>query len=142
MRHELLMLSIYSEYISDTSMIFGAFSKNAQKKFFNGFYLTFSQMIPTRSSSKKSYILIVYPWLKYGLDQRHLRELWIHKFGFYKHRLLNHPIYRMLNLFDRRDNVVNRNAVHRSIAICVQLFQCANQFCEIVLHHIVALNRT
>jgi hypothetical protein len=47
------MLSIYSEYISDTSMIFGAFSKNAQKKFFNGFYLTFSQMIPTRSSSKK-----------------------------------------------------------------------------------------
>ena len=53
MRHDLLMLSIYSEYFSDTSMIFGAFSKNAQKKFFDGFYLTCPQMIPTRSSSKK-----------------------------------------------------------------------------------------
>ncbi len=53
MRHDLLMLSIYSEYISDTSMSFGKFSKNARKKFFDGFYLTCPQMIPTRSSSKK-----------------------------------------------------------------------------------------
>ncbi len=53
MRHDLLMLSIYSEYISDTSLIFGAFSKNARKKFFDRFYLTYPQMIPTWSSYKK-----------------------------------------------------------------------------------------
>ncbi len=53
MRHDLLMLFIYSEYLSDTSLIFGAFSKNARKKSFDRFYLTCSQMIPTRSSSKK-----------------------------------------------------------------------------------------
>ncbi len=53
MPYDLLMLCIYSEYISDTSMIFGEFSKNAQKSFFDGFYLTCSQMIPTWLSSKK-----------------------------------------------------------------------------------------
>ncbi len=53
MRHDLLMLSIYSEYISDTSLIFDAFSKNARKKFFDGFYLTYPQMKSTWSSSKK-----------------------------------------------------------------------------------------
>jgi len=53
MRHDLLMLSIYSEYLSDTSLIFGAFSKNPEKKFFDGFYLTYPQIISTRSSSIK-----------------------------------------------------------------------------------------
>jgi hypothetical protein len=53
MRHDLLMLSIYSEYLSDTSMSFGEFSKNAQKKFFDGFYPECPQIISTRSSSKK-----------------------------------------------------------------------------------------
>jgi hypothetical protein len=47
------MLYIYSEYVSDTSMIFGEFSKNARKKCFDGFYLTCLQMISIRSSSKK-----------------------------------------------------------------------------------------
>jgi hypothetical protein len=47
------MLSIYSENCSDTSMIFGAFSKNAQKKCFDRFYPECSQMISTWSSSKK-----------------------------------------------------------------------------------------
>ncbi len=51
MLHDLLMLSIYSEYFSDTSLIFGAFSKNAQKNFFHRFYPICLQIISTRSSS-------------------------------------------------------------------------------------------
>ncbi len=53
MHDDLLMLSIYSEYVSDTSLIFCAFSKNARKKCFDGFYLTFPQMKSTWSCSKK-----------------------------------------------------------------------------------------
>ncbi len=53
MRHDVLMLSIYSEYFSDTSMSFGKFSKNSQKKCFHGFYPECLQIISTRSSSKK-----------------------------------------------------------------------------------------
>ncbi len=53
MLHDLLMLSIYSEYFSDTSLTFYECSKNAQKKFFHGFYPECPQMISTRSSSKK-----------------------------------------------------------------------------------------
>jgi len=53
MPHDVLMLSIYSEYLSDTSLIFGECSKNARKKFFDGFYPTYPQIIYTRSSSKK-----------------------------------------------------------------------------------------
>ena len=51
MPYDLLMLPIYSEYFSDTSLIFGEFSKYAPQKFFHGFYPTCPIMISTWSSS-------------------------------------------------------------------------------------------
>jgi hypothetical protein len=88
MRHDLLMLSIYSEYLSDTSMIFGEFSKNARKKCFDGFYLTCSQMISTRSSSKKVLYTDCLSMAKIWARSETISEIVHFKCGFYRRRLL------------------------------------------------------